>query len=63
MIYYAERQSLFVGLRFNQNSPSISHLFFADNSIIFCKASFEHATSIRKVLQDFVAISGHEVNF
>lgn len=42
MIRFAKRQALFSGLRFRHNTPFITHLFFANDSIIFCKASIEH---------------------
>lgn len=63
MICYLERVGLFSGLCFNQTCPSLSHLFFADDSIIFCKVDLEHAKAIKNLLQDYARVLGQEVNF
>lgn len=49
-------------LKTSQNSPYISHLFFADNLLLFGKASSEQAQCMKTILADFCNISGQCVN-
>ncbi|XP_026420100.1 uncharacterized protein LOC113316084 [Papaver somniferum] len=59
----AEDENLIRGFRFRQNSPSISHLFFADDCMLFCKASVTYAKNIIKVINVFAKASGQAINF
>ncbi|XP_027174297.1 uncharacterized protein LOC113773895 [Coffea eugenioides] len=42
--------------------PSITHLFFADDSLIFCKANQQQATELMRVLQVYATGSGQLIN-
>ncbi|KAL9664899.1 hypothetical protein QQ045_020308 [Rhodiola kirilowii] len=47
-----------------QGVPVISHLFFADNSIFFMKATKENADNLlAAVLKEYEMISGQRINF
>ena len=46
------------GVRVNLSGTSISHLFFADDSVLFCDATVEDAIGVRKILDAFAAGSG-----
>lgn len=63
IIKHAESQGLFLGLQFTNACLSISHLFFADNSLMFSKAIMRNAEAIKKVLEEYTALSGQEVNY
>ena len=50
------------GMRICRRGPSITHLFFADDSLIFCKANQQQATELMRVLQVYAIGSGQLIN-
>jgi len=44
-------------------SPSVTHLLFADDSFVFCKASKEQCGVILEILKYYEAVSGQQINF
>lgn len=51
------------GIKISKNAPLISHLFFADDLLIFCKANTNDISSLRAILDHFTAISGQSINY
>lgn len=51
------------GFKASRNGPPISHLLFADDSLIFCKAQPQQCYAILNTLKDYEAASGQAVNF
>ena len=49
-LYPAERRQLLSGLKVCKATPTVAHLFFADNSIIFSKATMEDCVPILEIL-------------
>ncbi|CAN1783159.1 hypothetical protein LINPERHAP1_LOCUS16181 [Linum perenne] len=49
-------------IKVSRNGPGLSHLFFADDLLIFGKASVAQAQFMSKVFVDFCASSGQKVN-
>lgn len=43
----------FKGIKISRTSPSISHLLFADDLVIFCRATVEDASCIKQTLDCF----------
>ena len=46
----------------SQSGPEFSHLFFADNLILFAKADWVNCAAIRDVLDDFCELSGQSMS-
>lgn len=41
------------GLAVCRNGPKLTHLFFVDDSLIFCRATIEECDALQRVLQVF----------
>ncbi|XP_019156322.1 PREDICTED: uncharacterized protein LOC109153039 [Ipomoea nil] len=50
-------------LQGSKGSPPISHLFFADDSLLFFKAKAEEATEVKRCLSVYESLSGQAVNY
>ncbi|KAA3474645.1 reverse transcriptase [Gossypium australe] len=49
-------------IRLSRSGPPISHLFFADDLVIFCKAQIDQAHLLESILSLFCGISGHKIS-
>ncbi|KAL5752203.1 hypothetical protein ACOSP7_022384 [Xanthoceras sorbifolium] len=59
----AEDDQLISGFRCSRYSPSISHLLFADDSLLFLQASTSECHNVDKILVDYSLASGQVINF
>lgn len=55
-------QGNWIGMKMSREGPSFSHLFFADDLILFAKAIKKNCLTIKKVLADFCTSSSKKVN-
>lgn len=51
------------GIRINGDAPLITHLFFADDSLIFEDATSDRARALKDNLEIYVHSSGQLINF
>lgn len=58
----AEVDGLISGVKICRNAPSISHLLFADDSLILIQAKGEDATQLRGILELYERCSGQMIN-
>ena len=47
-----------MGVSLCKNGPKISHLFFADNSLVFCRARVGDVEKIQEILGKYEWASG-----
>ncbi|KAA3475886.1 RNA-directed DNA polymerase (Reverse transcriptase) [Gossypium australe] len=49
-------------IRLSRFGPPVSHLFFADDLVIFCKARMDQACYLKSIITLFCEISGHKIS-
>lgn len=59
----AQHQKWLQGLSISVGRPRINHLFFADDSLFFCKANSKDSKTLFTILDKYGAISGQLVNY
>jgi hypothetical protein len=62
LLLFKEEVGGIAGVRVCRNAPSVSHLLFADDSLILMKADTNNATSLPHVLDTYCANSGQMVS-
>ncbi|KAK2658474.1 hypothetical protein Ddye_005007 [Dipteronia dyeriana] len=51
-----------LGFKCCRGAPIVSHMFFADDSFLFCKASKKSSLCIKKILDIYERGSGQQIN-
>ncbi|KAL4273675.1 hypothetical protein GQ457_13G010160 [Hibiscus cannabinus] len=49
-------------IQITRRGPSLSHLFFVDDMVLFAEATMEQVGVIQDILSDFCKVSGHKVS-
>ena len=62
MLQREERLETIKGIFICQGASCLSHLFFADDNIIFCRASMSECQQVWDVLHDYEVASGQKIN-
>ena len=62
MIEKAANDGLIRGISLCRNGPRLTHLFFADDSLLFCRASIQECNHIQAILADYEVASGQKLN-
>ena len=51
------------GINMGRNCPEISHIFFAADALLCCKATPQEAQVLKEILEKYAKASGQQVNF
>lgn len=63
LLAWAENQGLFSGLEIGRDKILLSHLQFADDTIIFCQAKRAQLWNVKKILLLFKELFGLMIKF
>jgi hypothetical protein len=63
MLAKAQSNKLIHGVKVAPSAPEITHLFFADDSILFCRATEGEAGHIKQIISTYQQASGQLVNY
>jgi exonuclease III len=63
LITNAQNSKLIHGVKIAPSAPEITHLFFADDSLMFCRANKEEATHMKALINSYQQASGQLVNY
>jgi hypothetical protein len=62
LLRQAQHEKELAGVSFGRGGPTITHLLFADDSIVFLEASQGNMEALKAVLQQYEECSGQKVN-
>jgi hypothetical protein len=62
LLRQAQSQRKIAGVSFGGNGPTVTHLLFAGDSVVFLEASHQSMQALKAILQDYEAASGQRVN-
>ncbi|KAK3222935.1 hypothetical protein Dsin_009960 [Dipteronia sinensis] len=63
LISRSERCGDYAGFRCSRLGSKITHLFFADDSLLFTRATLEECVNIKRMLGIYSQASGQTINF
>jgi hypothetical protein len=62
LIQKAKNAGKLQGVSISRGGPKITHLFFADDSLLFCKATTHDVSCIQDILKEYEEASGQQIN-
>lgn len=62
LLQKAATEQKVVGMKISRQGPRLTHLIFADNSLIFCKANSQNAVELKRILKVYERGTGRLIN-
>jgi ribonuclease HI len=62
MLTHANMDGRLTGVPTSRRGPALSHLFFADDSLLFCRATLSQWNQLTSILQKYEEASGQKMN-
>jgi hypothetical protein len=62
LLVQADSEGFLEGVPTSRRGPWINHMFFADDSLIFCRASHDHWNRLSAILNIYELASGQQLN-
>jgi hypothetical protein len=62
MVEKANVEGSLTGVPTSKKGPSVSHLFFADDSLLFCKSTLTQWSALSSILRRYEEASGQRLN-
>lgn len=62
LIQDVERRSLLHGCRVGRSAPPITHLLFADDAFLCCRATVDECRRLKSILATYELASGQAIN-
>jgi hypothetical protein len=62
MLTQAEAKGVITGVPTSPKGPRLSHLFFVDDSLLFCKVNLVEWRCLTKILEKYEMVSGQKLN-
>ena len=62
LIHKATRDKQISGISIGRGCPTLTHLFFADDSLLFCKTSVQECQKLVDILNCYEEASGQKIN-
>ncbi|KAL0385615.1 UNVERIFIED_CONTAM: putative mitochondrial protein [Sesamum radiatum] len=63
LLNHTEAERNIEGVRICRRAPSISHLLFADDTEIYCRANHHSISHIKRILETYAKASGQVINY
>ena len=62
LLHKAKQERHITGLAIARGGPKINHLFFVDDSVLFCKANAQEWGKVQLILESYERASGQKLN-